>query len=86
MPPPGYIGKAAGQQKQIVGSMKKGGMVPKTGLYQLHEGEMVVPAHVVNRGPGAPPKLSAPKMPTPTRSRESSLEKLKRVRDEAMKK
>lgn len=30
-------------QLTVEGSMKKGGMVPKTGLYQMHEGEFVVP-------------------------------------------
>lgn len=29
---------------QALGSFKKGGKVPKTGLYKLHKGEKVVPA------------------------------------------
>lgn len=29
------------------GGMKKGGKIPKAGLYKLHKGEVVVPAHRV---------------------------------------
>jgi hypothetical protein len=32
------------QMMKPLGSMKKGGKVPKTGIYQLHAGEKVVPA------------------------------------------
>jgi hypothetical protein len=47
--PAGYIAKAAQQQKQVLGSMKKGGMIKKTGLYQLHAGEMVMPSAMVKK-------------------------------------
>jgi hypothetical protein len=33
----------ASAKQQIMGSFKKGGEVPKTGNYKLHEGEQVVP-------------------------------------------
>jgi hypothetical protein len=36
-------------QGPIAGSMKAGGMVPKTGTYRLHEGEAVVPADEVDQ-------------------------------------
>ena len=31
------------QKRAVMGSMKKGGMVPKTGPYKLHKGEKVIP-------------------------------------------
>ena len=31
------------QMQEVLGSMKKGGMVKATGLYKLHKGEKVVP-------------------------------------------
>ena len=48
MPVAGYIGAAAAKQKPIA-SMKKGGMVKKTGLYRLHAGEMVMPSGMVKK-------------------------------------
>jgi hypothetical protein len=40
-----------------LGSMKKGGKVPKTGMYQLHAGEHVVPARAASAlGGGKPAK------------------------------
>lgn len=33
--------------QEVVGSMKDGGMVKKTGLYKLHKGEKVIPADKV---------------------------------------
>ena len=38
------------QTKAVLGSMKKGGKVPKTGVYQLHKGEKVIPASMVSHG------------------------------------
>ena len=49
MPVAGYIGKASQQQQKVLGSMKKGGMIKKTGLYQLHAGEMVMPSGMVKK-------------------------------------
>lgn len=43
----GYkVGRAAGEAfgNAILGSLKKGGRIKKTGLYRLHKGELVVPA------------------------------------------
>ena len=34
---------------EIEGSMKKGGMVKKTGVYLLHKGEKVIPANQVKK-------------------------------------
>lgn len=47
------------QKKQILGSFKKGGTVPKTGNYKLHKGETVVPtdpnpAATLGSGDGVP--------------------------------
>jgi hypothetical protein len=33
----------------IAGSMKRGGKARKTGVYKLHKGEQVVPAHKSHR-------------------------------------
>jgi hypothetical protein len=33
----------------VLGDMKKGGTVPKTGVYRLHKGERVVPAKTTPR-------------------------------------
>lgn len=54
------------QTQEIMGSMKKGGTVPKTGPYKLHKGEKVIPADKVKtmaskmadatKGLGAPDK------------------------------
>jgi len=43
-----------GDQTPVPGSggFKKGGMVPKTGEYQLHKGEVVIPADKANPGEG----------------------------------
>jgi hypothetical protein len=42
---PGISGFAERVKEQKpIKSMKKGGMVKKTGMYMLHKGEMVVPA------------------------------------------
>ncbi len=38
------VAKDAANAGKILGSFKKGGTVPKTGNYRLHEGEVVVPA------------------------------------------
>ena len=32
------------QRREIMGSMKKGGRIPKTGLYKMHKDEKVIPA------------------------------------------
>ena len=48
------LGAEAYRQRNIQavqGSMKKGGTVPKTGVYKLHKGEKVVPKHMVAHGP-----------------------------------
>ena len=34
----------------VKGSMKKGGMIPSTGVYKLHKGEKVIPKHMVAHG------------------------------------
>lgn len=49
MPVAGYIAKAGQQQQKVLGSMKKGGMINKTGLYRLHAGEMVMPSAMVKK-------------------------------------
>ena len=33
----------------LAGSRKKGGRIKKTGIYRLHKGEFVIPAHTVQR-------------------------------------
>lgn len=50
--PKGAYGNKPGEKRidtkemtKPLGSFKKGGDVPKTGVYKLHEGEHVVPAH-----------------------------------------
>lgn len=37
------------EKRKLMGSMKKGGMVKKTGAYMLHAGERVVPAKDVKK-------------------------------------
>ena len=37
------------EKRKLLGSMKKGGMVKKTGAYMLHAGERVVPAKDVKK-------------------------------------
>ena len=37
------------KQEKPIKSMKKGGMVKKTGMYKLHAGEMVVPAPMATK-------------------------------------
>jgi hypothetical protein len=44
MPPPG---------QPVLGSMKKGGTIGKTGPYQLHKGEQVIPAAGATDGLGS---------------------------------
>jgi len=34
---------------RVLGEMKKGGMIKKTGVYKLHKGEMVVPVKNVEK-------------------------------------
>ena len=36
-------------KRKLLGSMKKGGMIKKTGAYMLHAGERVVPAKDVKK-------------------------------------
>ena len=38
------------QMQEVLGSMKKGGMVKATGVYKLHKGEKVIPKHMVAHG------------------------------------
>jgi hypothetical protein len=37
------------QQPRVMGSMKKGGKIKKTGVYKLHKGEKVVPVSSLAR-------------------------------------
>jgi hypothetical protein len=37
-------GITGGGEDSMLGSFKKGGTVPKTGVYKLHKGEKVIPA------------------------------------------
>ena len=37
------VAKDASNVAKVMGSFKKGGIVPKTGAYKLHEGEQVIP-------------------------------------------
>ena len=49
----GELSQEAYRQRNInavQGSMKKGGVVPKTGVYKLHKGEHVVPKGMVPHG------------------------------------
>jgi hypothetical protein len=39
----GDVAGAASARQTVLGSFKKGGEVPETGVYKLHEGEEVVP-------------------------------------------
>lgn len=41
------------EQNAVLGSLKKGGKVKKTGLYKLHRGEKVVPVKETNMSMGA---------------------------------
>jgi hypothetical protein len=46
------LGQEAYRQRNInavQGSFKKGGTVPKTGIYQLHKGEKVIPKHKADK-------------------------------------
>lgn len=46
------MGGAGGRKsldESIRGAKKKGGRIKKTGIYRLHKGEFVVPAHIVQR-------------------------------------
>ena len=50
----GFVGKVGGfiggGIEKILGSKQAGGMIPQTGLYNLHKGEVVVPARQVSSG------------------------------------
>ena len=46
---PGYVAPQPAPGFQVLGEMKKGGMINKTGVYKLHKGEMVVPASKVKK-------------------------------------
>lgn len=46
------------EQVKALGSFKKGGTVPKTGVYKLHEGEQVIPAEIMDKATSA---LGGPK-------------------------
>ena len=46
----GFADKVRAQEKpKPIGSMAKGGMVKKTGLYKLHKGEMVMPVKITKK-------------------------------------
>jgi hypothetical protein len=56
-PKPGLDKEDLRNLTKPLGSMKKGGKVPKTGMYQLHAGEKVVPARAASAlGGNKPPK------------------------------
>jgi hypothetical protein len=38
------------QTQEILGSLKRGGMVKKTGAYKLHKGEKVIPSGMLAHG------------------------------------
>jgi len=44
---PDYVEPSPEPGLRILGSLKNGGMINKTGVYKLHKGEMVVPASKV---------------------------------------
>lgn len=46
------------EQVKSLGSFKKGGTVPKTGVYKLHEGEQVIPSEIMDKATSA---LGGPK-------------------------
>lgn len=62
-PPPPVVGG------QPLGSLKKGGIVKKTGLYKLHAGEKVVPA-----SPPPATQEQTSKKPKPSPEESSTLE------------
>jgi hypothetical protein len=37
------------EKRKLMGSMRKGGMIKKTGAYMLHAGEKVIPAKDVKK-------------------------------------
>ncbi len=41
--------KKAYRKEDIQGSKKKGGRIPKTGVYKLHKGEVVIPERIAKR-------------------------------------
>ena len=46
----GYSPQTAISNLRVLGSMKKGGRVKRTGIYRLHKNEHVVPARKASRG------------------------------------
>jgi hypothetical protein len=55
-PKPGLDKEDLRDLTKPLGSMKKGGKIPKTGMYQLHAGEKVVPARAASALGSKPPK------------------------------
>lgn len=45
-----FQGALAGLAHLFTG-FKKGGKIPRTGVYTLHKGELVIPSHLVNKVP-----------------------------------
>jgi hypothetical protein len=41
--PGGQLGENYKLKQELLGSLKKGGKIKKTGIYRLHEGEEVIP-------------------------------------------
>ena len=50
---------------------KNGGRVPKTGVYRLHKGEVVIPANTINKLKKKPPRR-VPKPKTTRRRRKKT--------------
>ncbi len=44
------LGPSFGGRGRVIGTMKKGGKVKKTGLYKLHSGELVKPMPKSGKG------------------------------------